>query len=124
EPLTALAEATQGGGGAPDTTYAPLPFLATDDLRAFALDTDDVAAFDCRAADRVDLTVWSDRCPITLYTGGAPADLLSAHTADTGRMRPLPAWSGDGAILGLQGGTAAVTDKLAALENAGAAVSA
>lgn len=124
EPLTALAEATQDAGGSAETTYAPLPFLATDDMRAFALDTDVVATFDCRPVDRIDIAAWSAEYTTTVYTGANPVELLSAHTADTGRMRPLPAWSGAGAILGLQGGTDAVTDKLAALESAGAAISA
>lgn len=123
EPLTALAEATQGAGGSPTTTYAPLPFLATDAMRAVALDTDRVSTFDCRPPGRIDIAAWTPSVTATLYSGDAPTDLLSAHTADTGRMRPLPAWSGDGAILGLQGGTEAVRAKLAALEDAGAAIS-
>lgn len=122
EPLTALAESTQDAGGSAETTYAPLPFLATDAMRAFALDTDVVATFDCRPAERIDITAWSAAYTATVYSGANPAELLSAHTADTGRMQPLPEWSGTGAIVGLQGGTDAVTDKLAALESAGTAV--
>ncbi|GAA4814678.1 alpha-glucosidase [Tomitella cavernea] len=122
EPLTAAAEATQGAGGSPTTTYAPLPFLVTDAMRAIALDTDVVATFDCRPPDRIDIAAWAAGYTATVYSGAMPTDLLEAHTADTGRMRALPAWSGAGAILGLQGGTEAVTAKLAALEDAGAAV--
>ncbi|WP_158726491.1 alpha-glucosidase [Tomitella fengzijianii] len=122
EPLTAAAEATQGAGGSPTTTYAPLPFLATDAMRAFALDTDVVATFDCRPPDRIDIAAWAPGYTTTVYAGAVPKDLLESHTADTGRMRALPEWSGAGAILGLQGGTDAVTAKLAALEDAGAAV--
>lgn len=122
EPLTTLAEATQGAGGSPTTTYAPLPFVATSAMRALALDTDLVSTFDVRPADRIDIAAWTPSVTATVYTGASPADLLAAHTADTGRMRALPGWSGEGAIVGLQGGTVEVTGKLAALTDAGAAV--
>jgi len=35
-------------------------------------------------------------------------DLLYSYTAATGRLKPLPKWIGQGAVLGLQGGTDAV----------------
>ena len=38
-------------------------------------------------------------------TGSSPLDVITSYTAYTGRMSPLPQWVGQGAILGLQGGT-------------------
>ena len=39
-------------------------------------------------------------------------DLLESYTSFAGRMTPLPDWSHNGAILGLQGGTKRVIDTL------------
>lgn len=123
QPLTTLAELTQGGGGAPETTYAAIPFAVTGALRALSVDTHHPSAFDLRPHDRFDVEVWRPSVRATLYSGDSPADLLRAHTEDTGRQRALPDWSGEGAIIGVQGGTDAVRAAVAGLRAAGAHVS-
>lgn len=40
--------------------------------------------------------------------GNSPLELITSYTAFAGRLSPLPDWVGSGAVLGLQGGTAAV----------------
>ena len=40
-------------------------------------------------------------------------DIIESFTAFSGRMKPLPDWVHDGAILGLQGGTQIVSGILA-----------
>ncbi|QGF22955.1 TIM-barrel domain-containing protein [Raineyella fluvialis] len=114
EPLTAIVEATKGAGGSPTTTYAPMPALVTDRLRALDWDEDQVAEVDLRN-DRVDVAVWTDRVTARWRTAAAPHDLVrTPHD-------PLPQWTTSGAIIAMQGGTAEVRRKLAALE--GAAIS-
>ncbi|MEU3308562.1 alpha-glucosidase [Nocardiopsis sp. NPDC055551] len=122
EPLTTLAELTQGGGGAPETTYAAIPFAVTDALRAVSVDTHHPSAFDLRPNDRFDVEVWRPSVRATLYSGDTPADLLRAHTEDTGRPEPLAEWSGEGAVVGVQGGTEAVRAAVADLRAAGARI--
>jgi len=56
--------------------------------------------------------------------GARPLDLVEEYTAFAGRMPPLPAWINGGAVVGLQGGTDAVTRKLDPILAHGAPVSA
>lgn len=44
----------------------------------------------------------------TTILGNSPLELITSYTAFAGRLSPLPDWVGSGAVLGLQGGTAAV----------------
>ena len=48
--------------------------------------------------------------------GDSPKSLISSYTALIGRMKPLPQWVGNGAVLGLQGGTEAVRKTLQQVE--------
>lgn len=112
QPVTLLAEVTNGAGGSPVTTYAPLPFLVTDTMRSIMWTNDEVASVDLRASERLDLVVWAASVDAVLEDAGNPATLLRSHTRRAGRMQRLPAWSADGAILGLQGGTDDVRLKL------------
>ncbi len=116
EPLTTLAEITNGAGGSPTSTYAALPFAALD-RRALAVRSDRVQVWDTRE-DTLDVRHWGETLTATWYAADSPSELLRAHTADTGRMAPLPTWTGAGAVLGLQGGTAEVQRKLDALAEA------
>jgi alpha-glucosidase len=49
-------------------------------------------------------------------SGDSPKSLISSYTALNGRMKPLPQWVGNGAVLGLQGGTEAVRKTLQQVE--------
>ncbi|MCT2582406.1 alpha-glucosidase [Actinophytocola gossypii] len=118
QPLTMLAEATEGAGGAEFSTYAPVPFAMVGGRRAVALDTTRYSTWDLRRPDLVDVTHWHDEVDATVYTGDRPADLLALRTEDTGRPDALPGWALDGAIVGLQGGSDQVRRKLAALRDA------
>ena len=127
QPLTFLADVTNhGAGGGTDQTYAAWSTFITDDLRGVRLDPDlaDSHAFavaDTRDPRRVGLEVWSTRLRAELVTGATPADLITRlHPED----RPeLAEWARDGAIIGLQGGTAKVREEVAELVAAGAEIS-
>lgn len=122
QPLTTLAELVEGGGGSAETTYAATPFAVTDTMRAIDVQTHHLTAFDLREDERFDVEIWQEQGRAVLYSGAGPSALLQAHTADTGRQEPLPQWSGEGALIGVQGGTDAVRTALDGLEEAGAAV--
>ena len=57
-------------------------------------------------------------CDWHISAGKSPLELIQSYTAFSGRMAPLPNWIGEGAILGLQGGTASVKESLQEIEQA------
>lgn len=108
QPVTAVLDLVAGAGGAWHTTYAPIPHYITSRLRSFALGNSEYATFDFRRPDAIRVEVWSSTVRGQIYAGRSPLDLIFAHTGVAGRMRPLPRWVHGGAIVGMQGGTAAV----------------
>ncbi|MEU8797446.1 alpha-glucosidase [Spirillospora sp. NPDC048819] len=124
QPLTAMVDLVSGQGGSWDTAYAPMPFYVTSAARGFALTGSRYSIFDLSQAGRVVVQTWGARQHAELYTGREPADVLAAHTASAGRMGPLPSWTRDGAVLGLQGGTAKVRRTVAEMLAAGTKISA
>lgn len=49
---------------------------------------------------------------LTIFSGHSPLELITSYTSLVGRLSPLPKWVGQGAVLGLQGGTDAVQKTL------------
>lgn len=115
QPLTTLAEWTNSAGGDAYSTYAPMPSLVTSRLRGLEWAADQVAEVDLR--EGMEVAVWSGRLTASWRTADTPRALV--RTEHPG----LPTWSGTGAILGLQGGSATIRDKLAVLRDAEAATS-
>ena len=128
QPLTLLADLTRhGAGGNDQMTYAAWPSFVTDDLRGVRLDPADPSSYafaiaDTRNKERVALELWSPQMTVEVTSADSPAGLVAAQQAGTTRPG-LPAWVSDGAIVGLQGGTAEVRRKLTMLLNAGARIS-
>ena len=127
QPLTALADLTRhGAGGNDQMTYAAWPSFVTDDLRGVRLDPTDPSSYafavaDTRNDERVALELWSDRLTAELASARTPAELIMAQQAGVTRP-PLADWVSDGAVVGLQGGTAEVRRKLDVLTTAGASI--
>ena len=132
QPLTALADITNHGAGGTDLmTYAAWSsFVVTDDGRSHGvrLDPDEPASHafavaDTRDSDRVVLEVWAPSLRAELTAASSPLDLLEQQ--QSGVNRPgVPAWTAEGAVLGLQGGTDEVRRQVTELEEAGAEISA
>lgn len=127
QPLTYLADLTNhGAGGTEAMTYAATSTFVTDDLRGLSLDPDlpeshAFAVADTRVADRVGLQVWAARVRAELVAAATPAGLVTAQQA--GMKRPeLAAWTQQGAIVGIQGGTGAVRKRVDQLTAAGTKV--
>ena len=59
-----------------------------------------------------------------LFAADTPRDLIEEYTGHVGRMRRLPNWVQQGAVLGVQGGTAEVQRKLERVRAAGVPVAA
>jgi alpha-glucosidase (family GH31 glycosyl hydrolase) len=124
QPVTAIVNLVAGAGGDWTTTYAGVPHYLTSQMRSFFLETSEYSTFDMRQDDRVQVGLFSGAMNGRILNGDSPATLIERYTEYTGRMRPLPDWIHQGAIVGLQGGTARVREVWAQLEAAGVPISA
>lgn len=128
EPLTFLADMTNhSAGGTSSSTFAAWSTYVTDDLRGVRLDPDlptshSFAVADTRNPSEVGLEVWAPRLRAELTAGRTPAELIERQ--QRGSRPELAAWTGTGAMVGLQGGTEEVRRELAELKDAGAQISA
>jgi sulfoquinovosidase len=107
------------GGGNPYLTEAPAPHFISSRVRSLFLENLEYSEFDLRPADHVSIKVWSGTMTGRILYGETPLDLIEAYTEYAGRMRILPDWVHSGVILGIGGGGAAVSAKLAKAREAG-----
>jgi alpha-glucosidase (family GH31 glycosyl hydrolase) len=75
-----------------------------------------------RPAALIAIKLWGPTMTGRIVFGETPLALVEAYSEYAGRMRPLPDWAHQGAILGLMGGTEVVRGKLASAKNAGVPV--
>lgn len=117
QPITFAADVTNNGaGGKWHTSYAGVPHFITSTQRGLLLDTHDYVEFDMRRAESTVVELHGTRLSGHFLAGNTPLELVTASTELTGRMRPLPEWVTQGAIIGLQGGTQKVREALAQLQ--------
>jgi len=116
QPLTFFADATNNGaGGDGFTTYAPMPFYMTNQIRSLFLANDGYTSFDLHDPDRVVIETFGGGINARLINGSTPTEIIQTYTASTGRMKSLPDWLYSGAVVGMQGGTEKVRDVYAKL---------
>lgn len=119
QPITIGADLTAGAGGKWHTSYAGVPHYITSALRSLFLENYEYSSFDMREDDRVFVEVFSHSMRGRILYGDSPAALVEEFTLYSGRMRDMPAWLHQGAVIGMQGGSAKVRDvyeKLRALD--------
>ncbi len=124
QPLTWFMNTFFGAGGGETRSSAPAPHYITSRCRSLALEDHALSRFDLRRPDRVEVELWSSALHARVFTGARPADLIEAYTRLSGRMPALPDWMHQGAVIGMQGGTAAVRAMAAQLAEAGAPIAA
>ena len=126
QPITAaLNLGAAGSGGDWHTSYAPLPIYVTPGGRALALENSEYVAFDLKShRDCIDVEVWAMEMEGELMAAESPLSLLTEVTAVTGRMALLPSWVQQGAVVGMEGGTAVVSNLTQALLAAGVPIAA
>lgn len=124
EPISTVADVLARARGDWHTTYAPMPSFLTSDGRGMVLEGSDFAEFDLRDPAVVDVGVFGSSMAGRIFSGATPLDLVEQHTAFVGRMPPLPKWLHDGAVLGLQGGSARVRALVAEMKASGTPISA
>src|SRR3712207_1843422 len=119
QPVTLAADWQADAGGSPYTSGASVPHYVTSEIRSLFLENYEYSSFDLREEDRVQVRVFSSRMRGQVLNGDTPAELIKQYTEYSGRMRPLPEWILNGAVVGLQGGTQKVlgiSERLEALE--------
>lgn len=125
QPLSLLADlSSNGAGGRWHSSYAGLAQFITNRGRALALRGDLPALFDLRAPEQAVIEQAGRDMQGTWVGGASPLALIEALTAHTGRMRRLPDWVMDGAVIGVQGGPARVHEAVNRLRAAGAPLAA
>jgi alpha-glucosidase len=124
QPITLAAHLQAGAGGSWHTSYASVPHYVTGQLRSLFLTSYEYAVFDLRRGDRVQIQLFAAELPGRILHGDSPVDLIAEYTAYAGRMRPLPDWIGEGAIVGIQGGATSVQRALERLQSHGTPVAA
>lgn len=122
--VRALADLHSGRGGTITNTYFPQPsFVTSGNFYCFA-EVRSYAVFDFRASSKAVLTFWQFPDSIIIGLEANPAETMGAFTGVVGRQPPLPDWAYEGIWLGVQGGRAAVEEKLEKALSAGIRVSA
>ncbi|MFE8695926.1 alpha-glucosidase [Cytobacillus sp. FJAT-53684] len=112
QPLTFLADITNGAGGSWAHTYAPVPHFITSNLTSLYSENKEYQVFHLTDKKEAQLEVFSSHASGYVYAGNSPEELVEAHTSVVGRMESLPDWTQHGLILGVQGGTEKVVEKL------------
>jgi alpha-glucosidase (family GH31 glycosyl hydrolase) len=124
QPVTWAADWKAGAGGDPYTSYASVPHYITSEARSLFLENYEYSTFDLREKDRVQVGVFAPQMRGQIPSAHTPMGLIEQYTEYSGRMRPLPGWIMEGAVVGLQGGTEKVSRILARLETLDAPVAA
>ncbi|MBZ0252122.1 MAG: alpha-glucosidase, partial [Candidatus Methylomirabilis sp.] len=125
EPITSVLNLfSPGSGGGPFSTYAAVPQYVTSRSRSLFLENSEYAEFDLTAPDRVEVKLFAPEMRGRILNGARPLDLIEEYTAYAGRMAPLPDWLNEGAVAGMQGGTARVREIWAQLRARGAPLAA
>jgi len=123
--ITVLANLRAGAGGHWYNTYYPQPSFVTSSNMAVVCHCAAYAEFNFRAADRAILEFWEVPESVAVYIDDEdPGRAVSFVSREFGRAPALPEWIHEGMILGVQGGTSAIAEKLHAARRAGVAVSA
>ena len=106
EPLTRLINlVVPGAGGLWHTTYAPSPGFVTNQGRMLFIQSYEPLLFDFRTATAITTLSLSPMLKGSFTKRATPQAAVESLTAQSGRMQRPPAWSQQGAIVGLQGGT-------------------
>ncbi|WP_461215910.1 alpha-glucosidase [Lacticaseibacillus sp. GG6-2] len=102
---TFYADANDHAGGNYYTTNYPEPTFISSEKYYCHTDTYTYADFDFRHPGYHELQYWGIPDTITIETAPDFVTLIGKLTALLGRQQPLPLWTNNGFVAGLQGGT-------------------
>jgi alpha-glucosidase len=105
QPHSFLIDLFAKAGGSWWTSYASVPYYLSNNMYALVLENYHYSSFDFRHAHQTTIEAWTHVLKAVLFDADSPLQLIEKYTQFCGRMRPLPDWIHQGAILGIQGGT-------------------
>ena len=106
------------------TTEVSVPQYITSQLRSLFLETTEYCVFDLRHPSQVEIEIFASAASGQVLHGETALDLIGTYTNYSGRMRELPEWVHEGAIICVEGGTPLTIDLISQLVEAKVAVSA
>ena len=122
QPFTFLVDINASAGGKWHTSYAGVPHYMTSKMRSLFLETSEYSVFDMTEDHQVQVSLFANTIKGRMINGDTPLKLIEEYTQYSGRMRELPDWMHEGAILGMQGGTKKVTAAYEQMKAAGGPV--
>lgn len=124
QPLSGLLNLAYGAAGSDVNSNAPSAHFLSSDLWAWMSDNTEPLFLDFQDPFSTRITCEGAELSGRFYVGESPRVLTERFTQEIGRMRPLPAWVHEGAILGVQGGTQVLAARRKSMEEAKVAISA
>ncbi|GMI44910.1 hypothetical protein TrCOL_g2704 [Triparma columacea] len=116
QPITGFLNAFAGGAGGDEfTSYGCKPQFVTDTRRGGLLFNTEGSVWDWGAegGEAVEVEVFGYPVEGRLFMWeDSPAEYVEMITEYTGRMSPLPEWTQEGAIIGLEGGSEVVESSM------------
>ena len=115
QPITFLVDLIANSGGDEFTSYAPVPHYISSNLNSVYLKNTEHSTFDFTGKNSAIISIFSSTIDAGLISAESPLGIIEEYTQHSGRMDPLPDWSQDGAVIGMQGGTkkvGAIVDSL------------
>ena len=123
QPISGLVNlGSPGSAGGPLTTYYAVPHYISSNNKSLFLENTQYSVFDLTASNQVRVRLFSGVMNGRILAGNSMLELIERFTEYSGRMRALPDWFNEGAIVGMQGGTDAVNGVLTELERRGTPV--
>jgi len=122
QPLTFLLNLAYGAGGTSLNSNAPSGHFLSSAGYGWMTDNTEPVFLDFTGESAHMLEIESSEFSGSLFSGSSPKKLTEQFTRHCGRMRPLPSWVHEGAIIGLQGGSEVLTERVKQLQDADTAV--
>lgn len=106
------------------TSYKSVPHYISSLSNSLFLENYEYSEFDFTQKNKVQLEVFSSVLDGNIIYAANPLNAIEEYTLYSGRMRALPDWILNGAVIGMQGGTQKAYDVWKTLKDAGTPIAA
>lgn len=106
------------------TSYKSIPHYISSSSNSLYLENYEYSEFDFTKTDKVQVEVFTNKLEANIIYAKNPLDAIEEYTTYSGRMRALPNWIQEGAVIGMQGGTDKAYRVWKTLKDAGTPISA
>jgi alpha-glucosidase len=117
QPITSIINLFEkNAGGDWSSSYAPKPLYITNYNRSVVFENNEIMFFDLQNKDKIIVEIIGNKLNGRIINRNSVLGIISEITLITGRMKVLPNWTQEGAIIGLEGGNK-VTNKVTNIVN-------